>query len=131
MLLAPLFHTLARVLRELDQKWRHQFCQQKQRVGLQLFGQRRAEQERALQSQHIRLQNELINRSHDAILVRDPINRVLSWNRGAEELYGWTQQEALGHITHVLLKTRFPASRAEKTRSSVLPPTNCVPLWLC
>jgi PAS domain S-box-containing protein len=75
--------------------------------------QRRAEQERAQQLQLIRLQNELINRSHDAILVRDPINRVLSWNRGAEELYGWTEQEALGRITHTLLKTRFPISRAE------------------
>jgi PAS domain S-box-containing protein len=74
--------------------------------------QRTAERERALQLQRIRLQNELISRSHDAILVRDPISRVLSWNRGAEELYGWTEQEALGRISHALLKTRFPAGRA-------------------
>jgi PAS domain S-box-containing protein len=75
--------------------------------------QKRAERERAQQLQQIRLQNELINLSHDAILVRDPISRVLSWNRGAEELYGYTTQEALGRITHFLLKTRFPISRAE------------------
>lgn len=75
--------------------------------------QRRAEQERVLQLQHIRLQNELINRSHDAILVRDLIGRVLSWNRGAEELYGWTEQEALGHLIYNLLKTRLPNSRAD------------------
>jgi PAS domain S-box-containing protein len=74
--------------------------------------QHHAEQERTRQLQQIRLQNELINRSHDAILVRDPINRVLFWNRGAEELYGWTAQEAQGRVTHTLLKTRFPASRA-------------------
>src|SRR5581483_9947255 len=71
-----------------------------------------AERERLLQAQHIRLQSELINQAHDAILVRDPISRVLSWNRGAEQLYGWTEQEALGHLTHSLLKTRFPIGLA-------------------
>lgn len=74
--------------------------------------QRTAERERALQLQRIRVQNELINRSHDAILVRDPLSRVLSWNRGAEELYGWSERQALGRISHTLLKTRFPTSRA-------------------
>ena len=74
--------------------------------------QRVAERERLQQLQHIRLQAHLINLAHDAILVRDPASRVISWNRGAEELYGWTEQEALGHITDSLLKTRFPVSRA-------------------
>ncbi len=75
--------------------------------------QRVAERERLQQLQYIRLQTELINLAHDAILVRDPISRVISWNRGAEELYGWTAQEALGRVTHSLLKTRFPISRTE------------------
>jgi len=74
--------------------------------------QRVAERERIQQLQHIRLQTELINLAHDAILVRDPISRVISWNRGAEHLYGWTAQEALGHLTYTLLKTRFPISRS-------------------
>lgn len=75
--------------------------------------QKRAERERVQQLQQIRLQTELINRAHDAILIRDPISRVILWNRGAEELYGWTAQEAQGRVTHSLLKTRFPGSRAE------------------
>ena len=72
--------------------------------------QRVAEHKRLQQLEEIRLQAELINLAHDAIFIRDPISRVLSWNKGAEELYGWTAQEALGRVTHSLLKTRFPVS---------------------
>lgn len=74
--------------------------------------QRLAERERLQLTQHIRLQAELIQRAHDAILVLDSIRRVLTWNEGAEHLYGWTAQEALGHITDALLKTHFPISRS-------------------
>jgi PAS domain S-box-containing protein len=77
-----------------------------------MTAQRAAERERLQQSQYIRQQAELINLAHDAILVRDPASRVVSWNRGAEEFYGWTAQEAQGRIIHTLLKTRFPTSRA-------------------
>lgn len=69
--------------------------------------QRRGEQERAQQLQQIRLQTQLINQSHDAILMRDPIDRVLTWNRGAEELYGWTAQEALGRVSHSFPQDAF------------------------
>jgi PAS domain S-box-containing protein len=78
-----------------------------------MTAQRVAENERLQQLQRIRLQSELINLAHDAILVRDPVNRVISWNRGAEELYGWTAREAQGRVTHTLLKTQFPTSRAD------------------
>ena len=75
--------------------------------------QHRAERERMQQAEQIRLQAELIELSHDAILIRDSVSRVIFWNKGAEELYGWSSQEALGHITHSLLRTHFPVSRAE------------------
>lgn len=77
--------------------------------------QRLMERERTQQAERLALQRALINLSHDAILTCDPINRILSWNRGAEELYGWTEKEALGRITHTLLRTRFPGSRAAIT----------------
>lgn len=38
----------------------------------------------------------LLNIAKDAILVKDLEDRVLFWNSGAEELYGWTRSEILG-----------------------------------
>ncbi|HKW20606.1 MAG TPA: PAS domain-containing sensor histidine kinase [Ktedonobacterales bacterium] len=73
--------------------------------------QRQWERERANLLARLRLQTDLINLAHDAILVRDPANRILVWNKGAEALYGWTAQEALGRVMHTLFKTRFPISR--------------------
>src|SRR5579863_6655996 len=70
----------------------------------------RQSKEEAL-SQTIRLQARLIELAHDAILVRDLASVIVSWNRGAEELYGWTAPEALGKETHNLLRTQFPESR--------------------
>ncbi len=77
-----------------------------------MTGQKLVEQERLQLAQSLRLQSKLIHLAHDAILVRDSVNRVLSWNQGAEELYGWSAREALGRISHILLKTHFPISRA-------------------
>ena len=74
--------------------------------------QRLLERERVRLAERLVLQSTLINLAHDAILVHDPISRVLSWNRGAEALYGWTEKEALGRVSHLLLKTHFPTSRA-------------------
>lgn len=75
----------------------------------------RLEQQRLQQAERLRIQADLINLSHDAILIRDPINRILSWNHGAQELYGWSAQEALGRITHTLLQTRFPVGLRDIT----------------
>jgi PAS domain S-box-containing protein len=60
--------------------------------------------ERAL-SEHARL----LDLSNDAIFVRDADDRVTYWNRAANELYGFTREEALGRVTHELLQTQFPA----------------------
>jgi PAS domain S-box-containing protein len=49
----------------------------------------------------------------DAIIVRDPHDRVVYWNRAAQSLYGWSRREALGVVVHDLLRTRFPGDRAE------------------
>jgi PAS domain S-box-containing protein len=57
---------------------------------------------------HLAEQARLLDLSTDAIIVRDMQDRVVFWNRGAEEIYGWTEAEALGKIKSELLHTEFP-----------------------
>ncbi len=55
----------------------------------------------------LRRQAELLDLAHDAILVRDLQGHIVFWNHGAEEIYGWTRQEAMGQNYQELLKTEF------------------------
>jgi PAS domain S-box-containing protein len=66
-------------------------------------------------------QASLLNLTHDTIFVRDMSDVITYWNRGAEELYGWTAEEAIGKRAQELMQTVFPRPideiRAELTRS--------------
>jgi PAS domain S-box-containing protein len=59
--------------------------------------------------QVLREQADLLNLTHDTIFVRDLNDVIRYWNRGAEERYGWTRDEAVGHVSHDLMQTIFPA----------------------
>ncbi len=50
----------------------------------------------------------LIDLSPDGIIVRKPDGEITFWSKGAETLYGWTRDEALGQNTHTLFHTQFP-----------------------
>ena len=56
----------------------------------------------------LRARSALLDLAHDAIMVITLNGVIEFWNGGAEELYGYTRQEALGSVSHVLLRTRFP-----------------------
>jgi PAS domain S-box-containing protein len=54
------------------------------------------------QAQHLLL-------SHDAILIRRfSTGRIVFWNRGAHNLYGWSKKKALGKVVYNLLETELP-----------------------
>lgn len=46
--------------------------------------------------------------SHAPVFVRKFDGIILYWTTGAEEVYGFTAEEAIGHVSHQLLQTVFP-----------------------
>lgn len=58
-------------------------------------------------SQVLEWQANLLSRAAP-VVGRDLQDRVIFWNKGAEDLYGWPESEALGAVTHELLQTQFP-----------------------
>jgi two-component system sensor kinase FixL len=69
--------------------------------------------ERKHREDKLREQAQLLDLTHDTIFVRDMNDVITYWNRGAEELYGWKEQEAIGRTTHHLMQTAFPAPLEE------------------
>lgn len=58
----------------------------------------------------------LLDQSHEAIVVRDLEGRIRYWSRGAEGLYGWTAEEAIGRRAQDLQYQNDAQSLAEATR---------------
>ena len=61
----------------------------------------------------LREQASLLEITHDAVIVRDMNDVIRYWNRGAEYLYGWPRDEAVGKVLRELLRTEFPAPLAD------------------
>ena len=59
--------------------------------------------ERKRAQEQIAEQAALLDKARDAILVRDLEGKILFWNKGAERMYGWTRQEAVGRNIGELL----------------------------
>jgi PAS domain S-box-containing protein len=63
----------------------------------------------------LRERAQLLDLTHDSIFVRSMNDVVSFWNRGAEHLYGWSKEEAIGQSSHQLLQTIFPSPLEEIT----------------
>lgn len=64
---------------------------------------RREMAERRLLEEKFREQASLLDKAQEAILVHDLDSRVTYWNKGAEKLYGWSVEEAMGQPVGQLL----------------------------
>ena len=73
---------------------------------LQIFAARAASEfERVRADEQLREQASVLDAAHDAIIIRDLDQRVVSWNQGAQRLYGWSASEAIGKLIVDVLRT--------------------------
>jgi len=66
--------------------------------------------ERRILGQQIRWQASMLERAHDAIFMWELDGPIVYWNHGAELLYGYSSEEAVGQLSHKLLQTERPVS---------------------
>lgn len=82
----------------------HEIAEAGKRLNVQL---REEIAERLKMEQALAEKARLLDLSNDAIVVLDCGHKIQYWNHGAEELYGWSSEEALGKIGYELLQPRY------------------------
>ncbi|MGB9978611.1 PAS domain S-box protein [Methanobacterium sp.] len=70
-------------------------------IGLDIRERKKAEKE-------LKRRAALLDISYEAIFSWKYDGNILSWNQGAERLYGYSKKQAIGKVSHDLLKTKFP-----------------------
>jgi PAS domain S-box-containing protein len=63
--------------------------------------------------ERLEYQAQLLENVHDAIIATDLDLRITSWNKAAEMLYGWKEEEVLGKLARDITRSQMsPAQRA-------------------
>ncbi len=75
--------------------------------------------ERKRAEEQIREQAALLDQAQDAIMVRDLDQVVLFWNKGAEHIYGWSAEEAVGKDVRKLI-LKQPSEIFEAAQKTVI-----------
>ncbi|GAB1542207.1 response regulator [Scytonema sp. NUACC21] len=114
-IIKPLEHeeVLARVnihlsLRNLTKK----LTEQNARLETEICDRKQAEKK-------VQEQAALLDITTDAILVRDSNNKIRFWNKAAEQLYGWTADEAIGKNANELLYKPEMLSQLESIQNTL------------
>jgi PAS domain S-box-containing protein len=62
--------------------------------------------------ERLEYQAQLLENVHDAIIATDLDLRITSWNKAAEKLYGWKEEEVIGKLARDVTRTQMsPAQR--------------------
>src|SRR5512147_796297 len=82
---------------------------------------RRGVEEALRQSkERLRQQTLLVEMSREPIFVWDFDAGIVEWNRGSEQLYGYSREEALGQSKNTLLQTSVPGSSFAEFKQQLL-----------
>uniref|UniRef100_UPI00135973DF sensor histidine kinase n=1 Tax=Geminicoccus flavidas TaxID=2506407 RepID=UPI00135973DF len=81
---------------------------------------RRAEEALRQSEERLRQESRLVNLSRSPIFVWDFDDGILQWNRGSEELYGYSRAEAIGQRMERLLQVTVPGGSFEELRQSLV-----------
>jgi len=64
-------------------------------------------------TQALRRHADLLEQAHDSLFTWPPGGAINYWSRGAETLFGYTREEAVGRSSHELLQTVHPLGMAQ------------------
>ncbi len=81
---------------------------------------RHAEEALRESEEQLRQETLLVELSRSPIFVWDFDDGIIQWNRGSEELYGYSRQEAIGKRKEMLLRTSVPGGTFDDLRQSLL-----------
>jgi PAS domain S-box-containing protein len=76
--------------------------------------------ERKRAEDQLRYQAMLLDNVSDVVYSTDLTFRIVSWNKVAEQRYGWTAEEIEGKILSDVVKTEYPSSSIEEKRRQTL-----------
>ncbi len=83
----------------------------------------RAEEALRAEEEALRAEEEryrvVANAAHDAIIAADSAGRIISWNRGAEAIFGYTLCEAIGQPLTLLMPEEYRAAHQRGLERSV------------
>lgn len=71
--------------------------------------------ERKKSEEQLQMLSRQLNQANDAIYISNSDRIIISWNKGAEKLYGYSSEEAIGADTNALLQTSISEEELERT----------------
>jgi two-component system, chemotaxis family, CheB/CheR fusion protein len=81
---------------------------------------RKVEEALRQSEERLRQQSLLVEMSREPIFVWDFDAGIIEWNRGSEQLYGYSREEALGQKKNELLETSVPGSSFAEFKQELL-----------